>query len=142
MNILPEQRIGDAEREAAASALGDHFASGRLTHEEFDERHARVWSAKTNSELLPLFADLPAVQVKNRSPRPVAARAGGAPGSRGGSFRSSRGRLPLFPLIVLFVVLLIALPGAPWPLFLLGWLWLFVVLRRSRFGCSRRGDPH
>ena len=140
MNILPEPRIGDAEREAAASALGEHFASGRLTHEEFDERHARVWSAKTNSELLPLFADLPAVQVNDRSPRPVA-RAGGAPGPRGGSSRSSRGRLPLVPMILVLVVLLIALPGAPWPLLLLGWLWLFVVLRRTWFGCSRRGDP-
>ena len=34
----PELRIGDAEREATISALGEHYAAGRLTKEEYDER--------------------------------------------------------------------------------------------------------
>jgi uncharacterized membrane protein len=55
----PDLRIGDTEREAAASALGEHYAAGRLTQEEFDERSARVYAARTNAELWPMFRDLP-----------------------------------------------------------------------------------
>jgi hypothetical protein len=40
-----EMRIGDAEREAAVTALGEHFAAGRLTKEEYDERSGRAWTA-------------------------------------------------------------------------------------------------
>src|SRR3954470_5745945 len=52
-------RIGDAEREAAASSLGEHFAAGRLTHDEFDERLEQAWAARVGADLEPLFADLP-----------------------------------------------------------------------------------
>ena len=34
----PELRIGDDDREAAVTALGEHYAAGRLTKEEYDER--------------------------------------------------------------------------------------------------------
>ncbi|HUA30142.1 MAG TPA: DUF1707 domain-containing protein, partial [Streptosporangiaceae bacterium] len=34
----PDLRIGDAEREAAAASLREHYAQGRLTLEEFNER--------------------------------------------------------------------------------------------------------
>ncbi len=64
----PEIRIGDAEREAAITALGEHFAAGRLTKEEYDERAEQAWAARTSSALLPLFADLPRPQA----PRPAA----------------------------------------------------------------------
>ena len=52
-------RIGDKEREQAASALGEHYAQGRLTTEEHSERLDRIWAAKTRSELSPIFRDLP-----------------------------------------------------------------------------------
>src|SRR5680860_581040 len=65
MNIEPEPRIGDAERAAAASALGEHFASGRLTREEYDERSTEVWSARTNADLRPMFLDLPPLGQQN-----------------------------------------------------------------------------
>ena len=39
-------RIGDADREHAAAALGEHFATGRLSKEEYDERAQRVWEAR------------------------------------------------------------------------------------------------
>jgi len=52
-------RIGDADREAAVSALGEQYALGRLTKDEFDERSDAVWSARTRGDLAPLFADLP-----------------------------------------------------------------------------------
>ncbi len=56
---MTEHRIGTAEREAALEALGDHFAQGRLTKEEYDERSDAVWSSRTAADLGPLFADLP-----------------------------------------------------------------------------------
>lgn len=55
----PDVRIGTAERERAFSLLGDHFAAGRLSPAEFDDRSAAVGRAVTRGELVPLFADLP-----------------------------------------------------------------------------------
>lgn len=117
-----EVRIGDAEREAAASALGEHFASGRLTHEEYDERSARVWSAKTNSDLWPLFADLPSPHVKRRGLSPAVAVPADARSRRSGGLR-------VFPLLVVLAVLVVALHWPPWPLLLLGWLWVIGFFR-------------
>ena len=54
-----ELRIGDQEREGAVTALGEHYAAGRLTKEEYDERAAVAYTAKTESSLRPLFTDLP-----------------------------------------------------------------------------------
>jgi hypothetical protein len=55
----PDIRIGTAEREDAMRRLSDHFAAGRLSVAEFDERSGRVAAAMTRGELAPLFADLP-----------------------------------------------------------------------------------
>ncbi|GAA3575460.1 hypothetical protein GCM10022197_35700 [Microlunatus spumicola] len=53
------QRIGDAERDRAAELLREHMAQGRLTAEEFDERIEAALTARTASDLDPLFTDLP-----------------------------------------------------------------------------------
>lgn len=55
----PGLRVGTAEREQAAEALGKHFAAGRLDVDEYDERVGRAYAAKTVGELTPLFTDLP-----------------------------------------------------------------------------------
>jgi TM2 domain-containing membrane protein YozV len=52
-------RIGNSEREAAVKALGEHFAEGRLDPEEYEERVAAAYAARTNQDLAPLFKDLP-----------------------------------------------------------------------------------
>lgn len=52
-------RVGTAERQAAMDALGDHFAQGRLDPEEFGERSATAYAARTVGELEDLFRDLP-----------------------------------------------------------------------------------
>jgi len=86
-------RIGDAERDAAAAALGEHFASGRLTRDEFDERLERAWAAKTAVDLDPLFVDLPT--TRNHLAAPVGPRWGPPPGGvrerlrRGAGHRSA-----------------------------------------------------
>jgi len=70
----PELRIGDEEREAAVAALGEHYAAGRLTKEEYDERAERAWAARTASQLMPLFADLPRPQSAARAAQPGPSR--------------------------------------------------------------------
>jgi len=52
-------RVSDAEREAAAAELREHFASGRLTQDELDERLTAVFAAKTRADLNAVFTDLP-----------------------------------------------------------------------------------
>lgn len=56
----PGLRASDADRERVANELRDHYADGRLTMEEFDERIDSVYKAKTFGELAPITADLPA----------------------------------------------------------------------------------
>jgi hypothetical protein len=53
------QRIGDAERDQAATLLREALAQGRLDNEEFDERINKALTAKTAADLEPLFRDLP-----------------------------------------------------------------------------------
>ncbi len=52
-------RIGDAERDAAATDLGEHYAAGRLTLDELNERLDAVFAAKTHGQLTRIMADLP-----------------------------------------------------------------------------------
>jgi hypothetical protein len=52
-------RIGDAERDAAAADLGEHYAAGRLTLDELNERLDAVFSSKTLGQLTRIMADLP-----------------------------------------------------------------------------------
>ena len=61
-------RIGDAERDAAAVDLGEHYAAGRLTLEELHERLGKVFEAKTHGQLWKITADLPG----KRKPAPAA----------------------------------------------------------------------
>jgi len=67
MATQPSLRIGDAERDAVAAELREHFAHGRLTLEEFNQRIDAVFAAKTQRDLSRLTSDLPHV------------RSGGAP---------------------------------------------------------------
>ncbi len=52
-------RVSDAERDAVAGTLADHFREGRLNREELDERLGRALAARTRGELGALLADLP-----------------------------------------------------------------------------------
>lgn len=54
-----ELRIGDAEREQTMAALREHFALGRLDHDELDQRLDRALAAKTARDLAAVTADLP-----------------------------------------------------------------------------------
>ena len=59
----PDVRIGDADRDAAAAALGEHFAQGRLTLDELHARLDATFAATTNGEISQATWDLPDVTV-------------------------------------------------------------------------------
>ncbi len=54
-------RIGDADREAIAAQLRDHYADGRLTLDELNERLDQTFAAKTKADLNVVMRDLPHV---------------------------------------------------------------------------------
>jgi hypothetical protein len=54
-------RASDEERELAASQLRDHFAAGRLSEDELNDRVDAVYGARTAGDLRTLLADLPAL---------------------------------------------------------------------------------
>ena len=127
---MSELRIGDDEREAAVTALGEHYAAGRLTKEEYDERSQRAWEARTMSALTPLFADLPRRQPAAAPPRPEPGRGGpGHPGWWAGA--------RFLPVLVVLGVLVVL---THLPLFLLLVVaWIF--LARSSRHWSHRHHP-
>jgi hypothetical protein len=55
----PGLRASDEQRDRAAQDIREHFAAGRLTEDELDERVQAAYSAKTQQELDKLMADLP-----------------------------------------------------------------------------------
>lgn len=129
MSSSPELRIGDREREAAATALGDHFAEGRITREEYDERSAVVWGARTESDLRPVFADLPGPQhaaLSRARPALGAARAGQA--RRTWQPTGGGVRVPLLPLLLIVIAMAVLVDG--WPVLLLAAVFWWVVARR------------
>ena len=52
-------RVGDADREAVAAQLREHYADGRLTLEELDERLDQAFAAKTKADLNTVMRNLP-----------------------------------------------------------------------------------
>jgi hypothetical protein len=57
-------RIGDTERDRTCAWLAEHYAAGRLTADEVDERTDLAVRARTARDLAALTADLPAVGSK------------------------------------------------------------------------------
>jgi|SRR4051794_6863307 hypothetical protein len=125
-------RIGDAEREAAVSALGEHYAAGRITREELDDRTSAAYAARTEAELWPLFADLP---VAARPTRGGSTRTAGRPAGPPRWFPGA-----LVPLMLVAIALAV-LTHLPWPILLIvGWIWWGRMFRhwRGQTSGSRR----
>jgi hypothetical protein len=116
-------RIGDAERDRAIASLGDHFAAGRLTAEEFDQRMDQALKARFNEDLEPLFADLPRTvepDVQSNSNR------------RPDLHLAWSAMLWLAPLIVIFAVVAAVVLSAPWLVWVFLWMFLITGLFRRR----------
>jgi hypothetical protein len=73
-------RVSDADRDLALAELSEHFQTGRLTKEEFDDRSGRALQARTGRELGELFGDLPRSHAD--MPRTVSSPAWGVSRSR------------------------------------------------------------
>jgi hypothetical protein len=59
MTNPPGLRVADDEREHVAAQLREHFAAGRLTTAELDERLGATYAARTEDELKRVLEDLP-----------------------------------------------------------------------------------
>jgi hypothetical protein len=117
-------RIGDAERDAAAADLGEHYAAGRLTLDELHERLGQVFAARTLGHLWTVMADLPGTATRpwptRETPLPT------APPAAGDDFGTDRaGRFAALSLLVLAML-----------------IWLFTALLFARHGYySHPGPP-
>jgi uncharacterized membrane protein len=100
-------RIGDADREAAAAALREHFAQGRLTMEEFQHRLELVFAAKTDRDLAMITSDLPPAVTS--LPWPSAGPGGNDDGFRGGRAGTGRRTRSSIAAFAGFVVIVLAL---------------------------------
>lgn len=143
---MTQIRIGDAERDSAAAALREHYAAGRLTKDEYDERIDRVWSAKYEADLAPLFSDLPRKGALT-TPARDAVRAGGnqltSQGRRPGPPPGFHPLMMLGPIAIAAIIVTAVVAGnAPW-LLLLFFLWCFGGLggrrRRQHWAHTRSG---
>ncbi|MEZ5094865.1 MAG: DUF1707 domain-containing protein [Nocardioides sp.] len=123
-------RLSDAERDRAAQALGEHFAHGRLTADEHEERTERAYAARTHAELPPLFADLPGGSPVPAQTQPRPAYPGTSLPRRG---RRRAGFGPLLMVLVAVAVVAVVLSHLPLVLVVLALAWLLTrPLRRGR----------
>jgi hypothetical protein len=124
-------RTSDADRERVTARLREHFAEGRLTREELDERVTAALNAKTFGELRRVLADLPEpVAVLPDGGRPRAAWSGPAP-----VFRRRGPRL--FPLVALLLILAVVLPGAGWAILQVLLVMMLVTILGGIFAAAR-----
>ena len=115
-------RVGDADREAVAAQLREHYADGRLTLEELNERLDQAFAAKTKADLNTVMRDLPQAAGHAVRGHRVAgtglAGSDGQPGlvrttvtageaARGASVRTGSGGAfaPMMGMVWLFVIL-------------------------------------
>ncbi len=152
-------RVGDAEREAVATQLREHYADGRLTLDELNERLDQAFAAKTRADLSTVTRDLPmrpaAIQGTPLNPwhdatsgssgnqdyRGYQGAGRGFQGAGRGYGRSFAALAPLLALFWLFVVLggVFAFGfGGSRPLAVVFFLAALAFLRRL-FGVRRRG---
>jgi hypothetical protein len=106
-------RVGDADREAVAAQLREHYADGRLTIEELNERLDQAFAAKTKTDLSTVMRDLPQA-AQPTAGMPFGGGAWQGPADNGNGWGGSQGnQRPRGP-------------GAFAPM--MGMVWLFVIL--------------
>jgi len=112
MNMNDRLRISDSDRDRAAAQLRDHYAEGRLTSEELDERVTATLNARTAGDLRRVMADLPSAPADLPS----------APGTPPYAAWRYRRRGPrVLPVLLLILLAAILLPGG----------WIFFALLKA-----------
>jgi Domain of unknown function (DUF1707) len=98
-------RVSDADRDRVAARLRDHFAEGRLTQDELDERLSAALNAKTFGDLRGLMTDLP-------GPAPLMPPAEQLPPqAMPRHWAVYRHRAPVLPLVLLVLLVAVLAPG-------------------------------
>jgi hypothetical protein len=132
---VSELRVSDQDRERAIRELREHFAAGRLTEEELDERIQAAYAARTDDALQAVRTDLPRLPV--------------TPAERRAELAERRSQLQrrvlhqsgaaLVPFAICTGVWLAAGASGPfWPV----WVLLFALIPLVRNGWSLYGpDP-
>jgi hypothetical protein len=98
-------RASDADRDRVSARLRDHFAEGRLTREELDERVSAALNAKTLGDLRGLMADLPESEPLRDPAWPL-------PQAGAGPVVLVRRGPRLLPLVMLLAFLSLLIPGS------------------------------
>lgn len=150
-------RVGDADREAIAAQLREHYADGRLTLEELNERLDQAFAAKTKADLNTVMRDLPQAMRPGAGlpyagagqpgqaagpgwPMPGPGRQYGQGGWHGGSRGFGGAFAPMLGLVWLLVilgsVLMFGLGGGDRPIAIVLFLAALALVRRL-FGLGR-----
>jgi hypothetical protein len=142
---MSPMRIGDAERDQAVSTLADHYAAGRLTKDEYDERTTQAWSARFEHDIIPLFDDLPGDSsgalsnaVEHTTARTEKATARSRSRRRGP--HPALLAVPLLwiaPMAMVALIALLVITGAPWLLFIAFWFFACSGFGRRRWHHGR-----
>jgi hypothetical protein len=103
-------RASDTDRDRVTARLRDHFAEGRLTPDELDQRVSATLNAKTFGDLRRVMTDLPEpAAVPPREPQRL---------RRPGPAWTARRHAPrILPLVVLALLAALLIPGGGWLLF-------------------------
>jgi len=152
-------RVGDADRDAVTAQLREHYADGRLTLEELNERLDQAFAAKTKADLNTVMRDLPQATRPAAGmpyggtawqgpawPGPMATKPGqdygnGEWGGSQGSRRPRNAFAPLMGLVWLVLILgsvfLFGLGGGDRPLAIILFFAALALVKRL-FGFGRR----
>jgi hypothetical protein len=128
-------RVSDTDRDHVTAQLRDHFAAGRITPTELDERISAALGATTFGDLRRIMADLP-------GPAPALPHAAQR-AQRATPAWTARRRPPFPPLILATLLAALLIPGTGWLLaifvnvILVLWLTTFAA-RAHAFGQSHR----
>lgn len=146
----PALRIGDAERDAMMSALREHYAQGRLTLDELEERLDRTLAARTVEDLARIDADLPVLPGHPRRRTPAASAPEGRNGWHGHPWPAPpwawphhphvhRHRPPVFAFVLLLLLVLTVMGVGGWGVvFLMIGIWKVGLFHRL---LHRHGPP-
>jgi len=103
-------RASDADRDRVTARLRDHFAEGRLTSDELDQRVSATLSAKTFGDLRHVMTDLP-------GPAPVPPQEQQRLRRAGPPWTARRHGPRILPLMLLALLAALLIPGGGWLLF-------------------------
>jgi uncharacterized membrane protein len=128
-------RVSDADRDRVTARLREHFAEGRLTQDELDERISAALNAKIFGDLRHVMADLP-------EPVPAPPRAARPPQWVGPPMMVRRRGPRLLPLALLVLLAAMVFPSGGWLLFGVFKLLLVFWLAACVFGFFAAGLAH